>query len=40
MDIQFTTKSQDALGAAFAKVGPGARVYVIPDAGSVVPVLS
>ena len=32
--------AQDALDAAFAKLGQNARVYVIPDAGSVVPVLS
>ena len=32
--------AQDALNAAFAKLGRNARVYVIPDAGSVVPVLS
>jgi lactate racemase len=31
---------QDALDAAFAKLGQDARVYIIPDAGSVVPVLS
>jgi nickel-dependent lactate racemase len=32
--------AQSALDAAFAKLGEDARVYVIPDAGSVVPVLS
>jgi len=32
--------AQDALDAAFAKLGQDARVYIIPDAGSVVPVLS
>jgi lactate racemase len=32
--------AQDALDAAFAKLGRDARVYIIPDAGSVVPVLS
>ena len=32
--------AQDALNAAFARLGPDARVYFIPDAGSVVPVLS
>ena len=31
--------AQDALDAAFAKLGQNARVYIIPDAGSVVPVL-
>jgi hypothetical protein len=32
--------AQDALDAAFARLGRNARAYVIPDAGSVVPVLS
>jgi lactate racemase len=32
--------AQDALDAAFARLGQDARVYIIPDAGSVVPVLS
>ena len=32
--------AQDALDAAFARLGRDARVYIIPDAGSVVPVLS
>jgi nickel-dependent lactate racemase len=32
--------AQAALDAAFAKLGQDARVYIIPDAGSVVPVLS
>ena len=32
--------AQAALDAAFAKLGKDARVYVIPDAGSVVPVLT
>jgi len=32
--------AQDALDAAFAKLGRNARAYIIPDAGSVVPVLS
>jgi nickel-dependent lactate racemase len=32
--------AQDALDAAFAKLGQNARVYIIPDAGSVVPVFS
>jgi nickel-dependent lactate racemase len=32
--------AQAALDAALQKIGPDARVYVIPDAGSVVPVLS
>ena len=32
--------AQGALDAAFAKLGRDARVYIIPDAGSVVPVLS
>lgn len=32
--------AQDALDAAFAKLGRDARAYIIPDAGSVVPVLS
>ena len=32
--------AQAALDAAFTKLGRDARVYVIPDAGSVVPVLS
>jgi nickel-dependent lactate racemase len=32
--------AQAALDAAFVKLGKDARVYVIPDAGSVVPVLS
>lgn len=32
--------AQDALDAAFAKLGKDAKVYIIPDAGSVVPVLS
>jgi hypothetical protein len=31
---------QAALDAAFKRIGPDARAYVIPDAGSVVPVLS
>jgi nickel-dependent lactate racemase len=31
---------QDALDAALAALGPDSRTYVIPDAGSVVPVLS
>jgi len=32
--------AQDALDAAFAKLGKDAKVYIIPDAGSVVPVLT
>jgi nickel-dependent lactate racemase len=32
--------AQDALDAAFARLGQNARAYIIPDAGSVVPVLS
>lgn len=32
--------TQAALDAAFNKLGKDAKVYVIPDAGSVVPVLS
>jgi nickel-dependent lactate racemase len=32
--------AQAALDSAFAKLGQDARVYIIPDAGSVVPVLS
>ncbi len=32
--------AQSALDAAFAKLGKDAKVYVIPDAGSVVPVLT
>jgi nickel-dependent lactate racemase len=32
--------AQAALDAAFAKLGEDAKVYVIPDAGSVVPVLT
>ena len=32
--------AQAALDAAFAKLGQNARVYIIPDAGAVVPVLS
>jgi len=32
--------AQAALDAAFAKLGKDARVYIIPDAGAVVPVLS
>jgi len=32
--------AQDALDAAFARLGQNARAYIIPDAGSVVPVLT
>jgi hypothetical protein len=32
--------AQAALDAALAKLGPSAKVYIIPDAGSVVPVLT
>jgi len=32
--------AQDALDGAFARLGQDARAYIIPDAGSVVPVLS
>ena len=32
--------AQAALDAALAKLGQNARVYIIPDAGSVVPVLA
>jgi hypothetical protein len=31
--------AQQALDAALAKLGPNARVYVIPDAGAVVPIV-
>ena len=34
------TEAIGALDAAFARLGQDARVYIIPDAGSVVPVLS
>jgi hypothetical protein len=32
--------TQDAIDAALDRCGPGAMLYVIPDAGSVVPVLT
>ena len=32
--------AQAALDAAFAKLGQDTKVYIIPDAGSVVPVLT
>jgi nickel-dependent lactate racemase len=32
--------AQTALDSALAKLGPDAKVYIIPDAGAVVPVLA